>query len=103
MRTSEERLFAVWDLTKAVVRISGANFLEAVWDVALPIARRGIGAGIALSFVHTIGLIRRRAQASWSNSGVTRIASSGLYDEGQKLKLLRRTFDLRSASLYLSL
>jgi molybdate transport system permease protein len=38
-----------------VARISGANLLQVFWYVTLLIARRGIGAGIALSFAHTIG------------------------------------------------
>jgi ABC-type Fe3+ transport system permease subunit len=86
-------LFAVGTFTKAVARISGANFLQMVWDVALPIARRGIGAEIALSFVHTI----------WGNpascSGFVKVilGSPALllldFTTKSKTKLLRRTFD----------
>jgi molybdate transport system permease protein len=66
-------------------RISGANFLQVFWYVTLPIARRGIGAGIALSFAHTIGEFGVVLMLGGSIPGVTRVASIALYDEVQKL------------------
>ncbi|MGB9277927.1 MAG: ABC transporter permease subunit [Terrimicrobiaceae bacterium] len=68
-----------------VARISGANVLQVFWYVTLPIARRGIGAGIALSFAHTIGEFRVVLMLGGSILGVTRVASIALYDEVQKL------------------
>jgi molybdate transport system permease protein len=68
-----------------VARISGANFLQVFWYVTLPIARRGIGAGIALSFAHTIGEFGVVLMLGGSIPGVTRVASIALYDEVQKL------------------
>ena len=55
------------------------------WYVTLPIARRGIGAGIALSFAHTIGEFGVVLMLGGSIPGVTRVASIALYDEVQKL------------------
>jgi molybdate transport system permease protein len=66
-------------------RISGANFLQVFWYVTLPIARRGIGAGIALSFAHTVGEFGVVLMLGGSIPGVTRVASIALYDEVQKL------------------
>jgi molybdate transport system permease protein len=68
-----------------VARISGANFLQVFWYVTLPIARRGIGAGIALSFAHTIGEFGVVLMLGGGIPGVTRVASIALYDEVQKL------------------
>jgi molybdate transport system permease protein len=68
-----------------VARISGANFLQVFWYVTLPIARRGIGAGIALSFAHTVGEFGVVLMLGGSIPGVTRVASIALYDEVQKL------------------
>jgi len=68
-----------------VARISGANLLQIFWYVTLPIARRGIGAGIALSFAHTIGEFGVVLMLGGSIPGVTRVASITLYDEVQKL------------------
>ena len=68
-----------------VARISGANVLQVFWYVTLPIARRGIGAGIALSFAHTIGEFGVVLMLGGSIPGVTRVASIALYDEVQKL------------------
>ena len=68
-----------------VAHISGANFLQVFWYVTLPIARRGIGAGIALSFAHTIGEFGVVLMLGGSIPGVTRVASIALYDEVQKL------------------
>ena len=53
--------------------------------MTLPIARRGIGAGIALSFAHTIGEFGVVLMLGGSIPGVTRVASIALYDEVQKL------------------
>lgn len=68
-----------------VARISGANFLQVFWYVTLPIARRGIGAGIALSFAHTIGEFGVVLMLGGNIPGITRVASIALYDEVQRL------------------
>jgi molybdate transport system permease protein len=68
-----------------VARISGANLLQTFWYVTLPIARRGLGAGIALSFAHTIGEFGVVLMLGGSIPGVTRVASIALYDEVQRL------------------
>jgi molybdate transport system permease protein len=68
-----------------VARVSGANRLQILWHVMLPIARRGIGAGITLSFAHTIGEFGLVLMLGGGIPGVTRVASIALYDEVQKL------------------
>jgi molybdate transport system permease protein len=78
-------LKAVPDTLIEVARISGANFLQVFWYVTFPIARRGIGAGIALSFAHTIGEFGVVLMLGGNIPGVTRVASIALYDEVQKL------------------
>jgi molybdate transport system permease protein len=78
-------LKAVPETLIEVARISGANFLQVFWYVTLPIARRGIGAGIALSFAHTIGEFGVVLMLGGNIPGVTRVASIALYEEVQKL------------------
>ncbi|HEY5813410.1 MAG TPA: molybdate ABC transporter permease subunit [Terrimicrobiaceae bacterium] len=68
-----------------VARISGANLLQTFWYVVLPFAKRGICAGIALSFAHTVGEFGVVLMLGGNIPGVTRVASIALYDEVQKL------------------
>jgi molybdate transport system permease protein len=53
--------------------------------VHLPLARRGVGAGLTLSFAHTLGEFGVVLMIGGSIPGETRVASIALYDEVQKL------------------
>jgi len=66
-------------------RVCGANRRQVLWHVMLPLARRGIGAGITLSFAHTVGEFGVVLMLGGSIPGVTKVASISLYDEVQKL------------------
>lgn len=66
-------------------RVSGANWFQIFWHVTLPLARRGIGAGIILSFAHTVGEFGVVLMLGGAIPGVTKVASILLYDEVQKL------------------
>ena len=66
-------------------RISGANWGQIFWHISLPIARRGIGTGIILSFAHTVGEFGVVLMLGGAIPGVTKVASIQLYDEVQKL------------------
>ncbi|MEO7600555.1 MAG: molybdate ABC transporter permease subunit [Opitutus sp.] len=57
-----------------------------VWlRVHLPLAWRGIAAGLTLGFAHTLGEFGVVLMIGGSIPGVTRVASIALYDEVQKL------------------
>jgi molybdate transport system permease protein len=57
-----------------------------VWTrVHLPLARRGIAAGLTLGFAHTLGEFGVVLMVGGSIPGVTRVASVALYDEVQNL------------------
>ncbi|HYP16249.1 MAG TPA: molybdate ABC transporter permease subunit [Opitutus sp.] len=57
-----------------------------VWlRVHLPLAWRGIAAGLTLGFAHTLGEFGVVLMIGGSVPGVTRVASIALYDEVQKL------------------
>ncbi len=66
-------------------RVSGANWLQVFWHVTLPLARRGIGVGVILSFAHTVGEFGVVLMLGGAIPGVTKVASILLYDEVQKL------------------
>jgi molybdate transport system permease protein len=66
-------------------RVSGANWWQIFWHVTLPLARRGIGAGVTLSFAHTVGEFGVVLMIGGAIPGVTKVASIMLYDEVQKL------------------
>lgn len=66
-------------------RVSGANRLQTFWHVTMPLARRGIGAGIILSFAHTVGEFGVVLMLGGAIPGTTKVASIMLYDEVQKL------------------
>ncbi|MDD5201228.1 MAG: molybdate ABC transporter permease subunit [Terrimicrobiaceae bacterium] len=65
--------------------ICGATPLQTFWHVTLPLARRGIGVGVTLSFAHTIGEFGVVLMLGGNIPGVTRVASIALFDEVQKL------------------
>lgn len=57
-----------------------------VWlRVHLPLAKRGVAAGLTLGFAHTLGEFGVVLMIGGSIPGVTRVASIALYDEVQKL------------------
>jgi len=57
-----------------------------VWlRLHLPLARRGIAAGLTLAFAHTLGEFGVVLMIGGSIPGVTRVASIALYDEVQSL------------------
>lgn len=66
-------------------RASGATAWRTWWRVHLPLARRGIGAGLTLGFAHTLGEFGVVLMIGGSIPGETRVASIALYDEVQKL------------------
>ena len=60
--------------------------LERVWTrVHLPLASRGIAAGLTLGFAHTLGEFGVVLMIGGSIPGVTKVASIALYDEVQSL------------------
>jgi len=61
-----------------------------VWTrVHLPLASRGIAAGLTLGFAHTLGEFGVVLMIGGSIPGVTRVASISLYDEVQNLDYSR--------------
>jgi molybdate transport system permease protein len=61
-----------------------------VWTrVHLPLASRGIAAGLTLGFAHTLGEFGVVLMIGGSIPGVTRVASIALYDEVQSLDYSR--------------
>lgn len=63
----------------------GAHPLRVWLRVHLPLAWRGIAAGLTLGFAHTLGEFGVVLMIGGSIPGVTRVASIALYDEVQKL------------------
>ncbi|ACB74994.1 molybdate ABC transporter permease subunit [Opitutus terrae] len=63
----------------------GAAPARVWWRVHVPLAWRGIAAGLTLGFAHTLGEFGVVLMIGGSIPGVTRVASIALYDEVQKL------------------
>lgn len=63
----------------------GAGPLRVFLRLHLPLARRGISAGLTLGFAHTLGEFGVVLMIGGSIPGVTRVASIALYDEVQAL------------------
>lgn len=63
----------------------GAKPLRVWLRVHLPLAWRGIAAGLTLGFAHTLGEFGVVLMIGGSIPGVTRVASIALYDEVQRL------------------
>ena len=63
----------------------GATSRQVFWRVRLPMARRGILAGVTLCFAHTLGEFGVVLMLGGSIPGKTKVASIALYDEVQKL------------------
>lgn len=68
-----------------IARLSGANRWQIFRYVTLPIARRGIGVGLTLSFAHTVGEFGVVMMIGGNIQGETHVASIALYDQVQKL------------------
>lgn len=64
---------------------AGATPIRAFFRVTLPLASRGVLAGLTLSFAHTMGEFGVVLMLGGSIPGKTRVASIALYDEVQKL------------------
>ena len=71
----------------------GATPWRTFWRVHLPLARRGVTVGAALSFAHTMGEFGVVLMLGGSIPGETRVASIALYDEVEK-------FNYPTAHLY---
>lgn len=63
----------------------GAGRRQTFLRVVLPAARRGVWAGMTLSFAHTLGEFGVVLMVGGSIPGQTRVVSIALYDEVQKL------------------
>lgn len=63
----------------------GAKPLRVFWRIHVPLAWRGILAGLTLGFAHTLGEFGVVLMIGGSIPGVTKVASIALYDEVQKL------------------
>lgn len=63
----------------------GATPSRLFWRVHVPLAWRGIAAGLTLGFAHTLGEFGVVLMIGGSIPGVTRVASIALYDEVQAL------------------
>lgn len=63
----------------------GASPFRTFLRVTLPLARRGILAGVTLAFAHTVGEFGVVLMLGGNIPGVTRVASIALFDEVQKL------------------
>jgi molybdate transport system permease protein len=63
----------------------GAGPVRVFLRLHLPLARRGITAGLTLGFAHTLGEFGVVLMIGGSIPGVTRVASIALYDEVQAL------------------
>ena len=66
-------------------RALGARPARVFLRLHLPLARRGITAGLTLGFAHTLGEFGVVLMIGGSIPGVTRVASIALYDEVQAL------------------
>lgn len=68
-------------------RLDGASVLQVLWRVLLPLSRRSIVVGAALTFVHALGEFGIVMMIGGSIEGETRTASIALYDAVQALKI----------------
>ncbi len=66
-------------------RALGATPLRTFLRIHLPLARRGVAAGLTLAFAHTLGEFGVVLMIGGSIPGETKVASIALYDEVQKL------------------
>ena len=77
-------LRAVPDALLEAAAAAGAAPWRAFWRVWVPLARRGLLVGAALSFAHTVGEFGVVLMLGGSIPGETRVASIALFDEVQK-------------------
>jgi molybdate transport system permease protein len=61
-------------------RVFGATELQTIWYVTLPLARRGVVAGIALSFARALGDFGATLMVAGSIPGRTRTMPLAIYD-----------------------
>lgn len=66
-------------------RALGATPLRTFLRIHLPLARRGVAAGLTLGFAHTLGEFGVVLMIGGAIPGRTKVASIALYDEVQKL------------------
>ena len=66
-------------------RALGGSPWRTFWKVHLPLAKRGIAAGLTLGFAHTLGEFGVVLMIGGSLPGRTKVASIALYDEVQLL------------------
>jgi molybdate transport system permease protein len=72
------------DLLEAATSL-GTSPRRVFWKVHVPLAWRGIVAGLTLAFAHTLGEFGVVLMIGGSIPGVTKVASIALYDEVQKM------------------
>ncbi len=77
-------LGAVPDALVEAAAASGAAPWRAFWRVRVPLARRGLLVGVALSFAHTVGEFGVVMMLGGNIQGQTRVASIALYDAAEK-------------------
>jgi len=63
----------------------GASKTRTFFEVILPLSRRGVAAGLVLSFAHTLGEFGVVLMVGGNIPGVTRTASIAIYDSVQAL------------------
>ncbi len=77
-------LGAVPDTLVEAATATGATPQRTFWRVRVPLARRGLLVGAALSFAHTVGEFGVVMMLGGNIQGETRVASIALYDAVQK-------------------
>lgn len=63
----------------------GASKTRLFFEIVLPLSRRGVAAGVVLSFAHTLGEFGVVLMVGGNIPGVTRTASIAIYDSVQAL------------------
>jgi molybdate transport system permease protein len=66
-----------------VARLLGRNELSVFWSVTLPLARRGLAAGIVLSFARALGDFGATLMVAGNIPGLTQTAALAIYDAVQ--------------------
>jgi molybdate transport system permease protein len=66
-----------------VARLLGRNELSVFWSVTLPLARRGLAAGIVLAFARALGDFGATLMVAGNIPGLTQTAALAIYDAVQ--------------------
>jgi molybdate transport system permease protein len=66
-----------------VARLLGRNELSVFWSVTLPLARRGLAAGIVLAFARALGDFGATLMVAGDIPGLTQTAALAIYDAVQ--------------------